>query len=36
MTAMDLFNSVQQQNKKVALGLLEKAERICASKGACP
>ncbi|KAJ6689650.1 hypothetical protein OIU85_006006 [Salix viminalis] len=30
---MDLFNSVQQQNKKVALGLLEKAERICASKG---
>ncbi|KAG5240406.1 universal stress protein [Salix suchowensis] len=31
--SMDLFNSVQQQNKKVALGLLEKAERICASKG---
>ncbi|KAJ6318323.1 hypothetical protein OIU76_013791 [Salix suchowensis] len=31
--AMDLFNSVQQQNRKVALGLLEKAERICASKG---
>ncbi|KAB5544773.1 hypothetical protein DKX38_012885 [Salix brachista] len=32
-STMDLFNSVQQQNKKVALGLLEKAERICASKG---
>ncbi|KAG6764203.1 hypothetical protein POTOM_031662 [Populus tomentosa] len=31
--AMDLFNSVQQQNKKVALGILEKAKRICASKG---
>ncbi|KAI5579745.1 hypothetical protein POPTR_008G121800v4 [Populus trichocarpa] len=30
---MDLFNSVQQQNKKVALGILEKAKRICASKG---
>ncbi|KAJ6903037.1 universal stress protein A-like protein [Populus alba x Populus x berolinensis] len=30
---MDLFNSAQQQNKKVALGILEKAKRICASKG---
>lgn len=29
----DLMNSIQEQNKKVSLGLLEKARGICANRG---
>lgn len=32
-TAPALIESIQERNKKVSLGLLEKAKSICASRG---
>lgn len=33
--AVDLIASVQENQKKVALALLEKAKEICANRGVC-
>jgi hypothetical protein len=35
MEALDLICAIQEKNKKILLGILEKAVNICASRGVC-